>query len=74
MSGRALDRSTAVRRVLGGLLVANIAVLIAKTVIPRDLQISLPALERTLEAMRASGQVSAESILAEDILFPVAPV
>src|SRR6266576_4729863 len=33
MSGRALDRSTAVRRVLGGLLVANIAVLIAKTVI-----------------------------------------
>ncbi|PYP19998.1 MAG: cation-efflux pump [Gemmatimonadetes bacterium] len=33
MSGRALDRSAAVRRVLGGLLVANIAVLIAKTVI-----------------------------------------
>jgi cation diffusion facilitator family transporter len=33
MSGRALDRSAAVRRVLGGLLVANVAVLIAKTVI-----------------------------------------
>ena len=48
--------------------------LIAKTVIPRDLQISLPALERTLEAMHASGQVSAESILPNDILFPVAPV
>ncbi len=33
MSGRALDRSAAVRRVLRGLLVANIAVVIAKAVI-----------------------------------------
>ena len=33
MSGRALDRSTAVRRVLRGLLVANIAVVLAKATI-----------------------------------------
>jgi cation diffusion facilitator family transporter len=33
MSGRALDRSAAVRRVLRGLLVANIAVVIAKAII-----------------------------------------
>ncbi len=33
MSGRALDRSAAVRRVLRGLLVANVAVVIAKAVI-----------------------------------------
>lgn len=33
MSGRALDRSTAVRRVLAGLLIANVAVVIAKAVI-----------------------------------------
>jgi hypothetical protein len=37
-------------------------------VIPRDLRISPPALERALDAMRTSGQISAESTLPTDVL------
>ena len=42
--------------------------LIAKRVIPPDLRVSLPGLNRAFDAMRASGQVSAESTLPSDIL------
>src|ERR1051326_6959486 len=45
--------------------------LIEKNVIPRDLHISRPALDRAFEAMRASGQVSPEATLPADIRFPV---
>jgi NitT/TauT family transport system substrate-binding protein len=41
--------------------------LIAREVIPRDLRVSLPALTRTVDAMRASGQISAESALPTDM-------
>jgi NitT/TauT family transport system substrate-binding protein len=43
--------------------------LIAKKVIPRNLQASLPALHGAFEAMRASGQISAESTLPSDIIW-----
>jgi ABC-type nitrate/sulfonate/bicarbonate transport system substrate-binding protein len=42
--------------------------LIAKKVIPRDLRVSMPALDRAVDAMRTSGQISAESTLPTDIL------
>lgn len=42
--------------------------LIARNVIPRDLRVSLPALNRAFNAMRASGQISAESTLPTDIV------
>jgi hypothetical protein len=44
--------------------------LIAKKVIPRDLQITQPALDRAVEAMRASGQISAACIVPTDIFDP----
>jgi len=42
--------------------------LIARKVIPYDLRISRPALDRAVDAMRASGQISAETSLPTDIL------
>ena len=42
--------------------------LIARKVIPRDLRVSLPAVNRAFDAMRASGQISAESTLPIDIV------
>jgi NitT/TauT family transport system substrate-binding protein len=42
--------------------------LIAKKVIPRDLRLSLHALDRAVDAMRASGQISAESTLPTDMI------
>lgn len=44
--------------------------LIAKKVIPRDLQVTQPALDRAVEAMRASGQISAACIIPTDIFDP----
>jgi hypothetical protein len=41
--------------------------LIAKNVIPHDLRISLPALDRAVDAMRESGQIPAETTLPSDI-------
>jgi hypothetical protein len=42
--------------------------LIARKVIPRDLRVSLPAVNRAFDAMRASDQISAESTLPTDIV------
>jgi NitT/TauT family transport system substrate-binding protein len=42
--------------------------LIAKKVIPPDLRLSQPGVDRAIDAMRASGQISAESTLPDDIL------
>jgi ABC-type nitrate/sulfonate/bicarbonate transport system substrate-binding protein len=42
--------------------------LIARKVIPPDLRVSLPALDRVVAAMRTSGQISAESTLPTDIV------
>jgi ABC-type nitrate/sulfonate/bicarbonate transport system substrate-binding protein len=42
--------------------------LIAKKVIPPDLRVSIPGLNRAFDAMLASGQVSSESTLPGDIL------
>jgi ABC-type nitrate/sulfonate/bicarbonate transport system substrate-binding protein len=43
---------------------------IARNVIPRDLRVTQPALDQTVEAMRASGQISADCLIPADAFDP----
>jgi len=44
--------------------------LIAKKLIPRDLRVTQPAIDRAVEAMRASGQISATCMIPTDVFDP----